>query len=771
VSVLFGLRRRGGAVFALSLVLCLAAGYARYRSWESACEGDTVGLCGRWVNLTGVVSENPVVSGDSMRFKLSLEGALVRSGGGSSDETARGIMLVIVSGCPEVAPDVRYGDRVSMAGFPERPRPAANPGGFDRAGWLRVQGVKVEVRAEWPTVRLLERTGGNPVVRAALRVRDRLEAAADRSLPAAQAAMLKGIVLGSKSSLPEETEEAFRHAGVYHVLSVSGLHVNFVFGYALAILRMCRVGRRRATSAALLLLPCYALVTGLRPAVLRAIIMAAAAQVAPRVGRRADPVTSLASAAMIVVCLWPGSLLDPGFHLSFCATAGLISLAPTAERALASLPAMVRGPLSMTVAAQAATIPIVARQFQEVSVSSLVANPVIVPVAGYCTTLGFAAMIAGSIWAPAGVVINLPNRALLWVVQAAAHAIAALPGSFFYVGPPGPAEMVAYYGLLALVGRAFSARRLSSDRVLPRLGAALAASAVAVCVVSAAEAPPKHLLRVWFFDVGQGDAVLVTAPGGRALLVDAGPAAKAGAASAGKRVVVPSLRWLGVRSLDRVLLTHFHDDHYGGFADVLGAVKCGRALVPRGGEARAAGAGIKTVEVVGVCEGHAWETGGARFEVLHPPRGGSPAGGQVPSWEASDGDAPGDENDNSVVLRIVYGRTGILLTGDAGVAVEEALLRRARSGSVTLRASVLKAPHHGSDSGSSPAFLDAVRPSYCVVSVGPNSRRLPSARAMARLDAACGKVYRTDRHGAIRVESDGAEVRVTPTIAAAAGPG
>lgn len=779
-------RRR--LAFAVALAASLAAGYLRYTAWDRACGGCASRLRGEWVRARGTVVDAPVLAGQSVRFKLSLREAAIDN---LQPVEARGLVSVtVICRDGDDCPRIRYGDSVKIHGVGRKPKPATNPGGFDRAAWLATQGVRMEVMADAGAIEITARGAGNLFVRAAIWLRERLERAADDSLPPEQSALLKGIVLGSKSCLPEQVEEDFRHAGVYHILSVSGLHVGFVFGAVMALTRRLNVHKRNAAIAGLLILPAYALLTGLKPPVLRAAIMAVPVHLGPYVQRKADSPTSLALASVLVVAMWPGSLFDPGFHLSFGATCGLIALSPQVEAALAFLPPSVRGPLSMTVAAQAAIAPVVTRQFQEVSVASFVANPVIVPVVGYCTTLGSAAMLLGSVFPLAGLIANLPNRLMLRFVLWATSLMVKAPGSYFYVRPPSALESAAYYAALWSICRAYPPERLVDRRLRTRLTVILLSAMLSVTLIHAAGGHSSRL-RIVFLDVGQGDAALVMCPGGETLLVDAGPPGRNGGASAGKSVIVPCLRWFGVGSLDRILLTHLHDDHYGGLPDVLEAVQYGIVLAPSGTSeaarnARASSAGTTaaaitdpaasalaagTWRVEEVSRGYSWESGGVRFDVLHPDP--APDDAHEDLRESADG----GENDRSVVLMITYGTVRVLFTGDAGFAVEESLVRRSgegaagwtvgRGGPAGLRANILKVAHHGSNLSSSPEFLAAVGAEVCVVSTGPNSHGLPDRRAMARLRTACPSVLRTDEHGAVIVTTDGRAISVRRTISEA----
>ena len=253
--------------------------------------------------------------------------------------------------------------------------------------------------------------------------------------------------------------------------------------------------------------------------------------------------------------------------------------------------------------------------------------------------------------------------------------------------------------------------------------------------------------------MGQGDAILVEFPGGGTLLVDTGPITPSH--DAGKKTVVPFLKRKGISAIDLLVITHPDADHCGGAASVIRSFPVGRviendaggqtavynayhaAAVARGSPLLRAWRGEKLV--VAEC---------ARLYVLWPGRGRS-ASLKSPRRASS--------NNASIVFKLVYGRVSFLFTGDAERDSETGMIRSFGS---FLGSTVLKVAHHGSDSGTSPEFLDAVRPAVALVSVGLHNRfRHPSPALLGRLDAAGARVLRTDREGAVILTTDGRTVR------------
>jgi len=270
------------------------------------------------------------------------------------------------------------------------------------------------------------------------------------------------------------------------------------------------------------------------------------------------------------------------------------------------------------------------------------------------------------------------------------------------------------------------------------------------------------LLRVTFLDVGQGDGCVIESPTGKIVVVDGGghpDTDERGGNDPGARVIVPFLRSRGVSAVDLIIATHPHDDHVQGLIAVTERLRVRQAL--DGGFPGGPGSPIyrrwrdalrrRGVPLVVPRRGQVITLGGgARLEILGPPP--RVLGGHSP------------ENNHSVVLRLVYGRARLLFTGDAESEAETDLL----ASGTDISADLLKIGHHGSRWSSTDAFLDRVTPTLAVISCGRrNGFNHPHPETLERLSHRGVRVFRTDRQGAITVESDGRRLRVTPTLAPA----
>jgi competence protein ComEC len=671
------------------------------------------------------------------------------------------------------APEVAYGDEIRGTFRLRRPRRFGTPGAFDYPAYLATQGIALEGWTREP-VGTAPAGRGSAILAAIFRMRALLLRRLDAALPAQQAALLKATVLGDRSGLLPEMNQAFLDSGTYHILAISGLNVSLLAGTLFGLFRLLRASPRLAAAGAAVLVTLYAALAGASASVIRAAVMADAYLFAVILDRRGDLVNSLALSALALLWWNPRFLFDVGFQLTYLATLGILVVLPRCEAALTAVPRVLRWPVesvSITLAATIMTLPILAAAFNRVAPVGILANLPIVPLSGLITALGTAAC-ALLLATPAGLPwLNHANAWLVDLLFATAAWFAAWPWSTVRVYTPTPGMLAAYYAIGAACLLALSpdpGRRLTGSRRgwfrtrrwagwLGATGALVGALALAVQVglrLWPPGGPPA--VGITLLDVGQGEALLVELPGGRRMLVDAG-GVPGDRFDVGARVVAPFLLHQWVGSLDVLVLTHAQVDHIGGVPAILrgfpvGEVWSGDTPYPsvtflwvqeylrhRRIPHRILSAGSPLIR---------W--GEAAIEVLHPaPRpdreGGAARVGRL------------RPNDASLVLRLGIGRHAALLTGDVEREGELALLRRPAA----LRAQVLKVPHHGSRTSSSISFLAAVRPEVAMVSAGYRNRfNHPHPEVVERYQALGVRLFRTDLHGAVRVEMRPEGIRV-----------
>ncbi len=562
--------------------------------------------------------------------------------------------------------------------------------------------------------------------RAAARVRSSLRQASS-ALPSAERGLLPGLVDGDTTGLDPVLVERFRVAGLTHLVAVSGTNCSILIGTVLLVLRRMRVRPWLCAVCAAAVLVAFVVVARGSPSVLRAAVMAAIALVSLAVGRPRQAVPSLAAAVLVLLVWDPSLAADAGFAMSALATAALLLLAPSWADALRRrrVPAGVAEALAVAAAAHLVTAPVVAALYGRVSLVAIPANALAEPVVAAATVLGFLAAVTSPFWLQGGEfaaqLAGWPCRWLVWV----ADRFGGLDGAML-PWPHGSSGGLAL--LAATVALLLLARRTGMGRLLA-VGAVVAAL-VQIPVRSFAPGwPPSGWLMV-ACDVGQGDALVLSAGGSSAVEVDTGPDPVA---------VDRCLRSLDVSSVALLVLTHFHLDHVGGIVGVLHGRRVGRVVT---GPLLDPASGVWLVDTVLRTHGLARSTlppgtsidvGRVHLDVLGP--------------SAAFHGTRSDPNNSSVVLRATIGGLRILLPGDAEVEAQQALL----DSGTDLRADVLKVPHHGS-AYSAPDFLAAVHARVGVISVGAhNDYGHPSPLLLSEMERLAVPIRRTDRDGDVAV--------------------
>jgi competence protein ComEC len=613
------------------------------------------------------------------------------------DGTARsGLLQLTVYG---TAPQVAEGQRIAARARLRAASGFRNPGGFDYAAFLEREGVHVVASASGADVDVQDGER-----RWHARVRHRTIASIEAALPEVSGALLTGLLLGSRGELPPEILDGFRRAGVYHVLAVSGFNVALVASSVFTGALLATASRRLAAVAAIVSVVGFASVVGPEPSVLRAVVMAVLVLAALLLERDASVLNSLALAAIAILAVRPGDLPDPGFQLSFAATAGIV---------LAPLPrATIAGAIGVSLAAQLAVLPIALVHFNQVSWIGVVANLGVVPLAGVATILGLAAACTAPLAATLASWLFDALWPVLLAMRAIVHVAAAVPGALVHLPAPHWTGVVTYLSALGLMLWTWHARaRLPGRLLLGGFAAGVSLLALSVAI----EAWPivrsaGDRLRVTVLDVGQGDAIVVETPDRRTIVIDAG-AGGGGRFDVGERVIAPYLWNRGIRSIDTMVVTHGHVDHAGGIPSLRRLFSVREALV--------GGSAVRHIGPVAV----SWLTGREQ-----------------------------------PFIRLEYGLATFLFASDGDRTDELALL----AGHPDIRATVLKVGHHGSAEASSADFLAAARPTVAVISVGDrNAHGHPGPETLARLRAVGAQVYRTDRDGAVILDTDGRVLDVT----------
>ncbi len=615
--------------------------------------------------------------------------------------------------------------------------PPTVPGAFDTRKWLGSQGLmaygKLKHWNSW-------RGSWNPE-RSFYHFRNWIKARLSRFLDPAETGLLMGLLAGDRSGIPEALRSDFQRSGLVHVLAISGFHVVLLAGLLMTFLKATGLPHKIVRVVGILLLAIYVPVTGGSPAVTRAVIMFAVPQVGMLFQRPAGALNSLGVALVFILLPNPQVLWNPGFQLSAAATVGIIL--GSSHNPLRALPeglsknrlwgkfqSFILEPTYTTVCATLATAPFLIYHFKTLAPLAWLGNIVIVPLISWGMEAGLFALLspfdflAGTFCSAASVLLRSASLLTRLLSDSSAASVT--------VGPYPPFVLLLMGFVFALLP---STRRSRLGGILFALGILLFSCFYFVCNYRDGARPSWKLTAI---DIGQGDAILITTPSGRNILIDSGPNDRK---DSGKDIIVPFLRHSGILTLDALVVTHADADHFGGALGIVGSFPVKELWVSECARLEPKPAWIKTMAVAlergiplrDIGKGFTWSDNSMEIRALHPVSAGT----------------CGETNEESITFRVKGLGHSAVLTGDLTVAGERKILK---SG-MFLKSDVLKLGHHGSKTSSSRNFLTAVGPKLALVSSGRKNRfHHPHKQVVERLDSLGIPYLNTATRGTITVQ-------------------
>ena len=652
------------------------------------------------------------------------------------------ILLYAQTNSSNILPE--YGDILQITGELLPIKGPTNPGQFDYPAYLRTKHISGLIRAiDW---KILDKRP-NPLKALALAVRKKIIQIHQETLPEPYAALYTSLIFGDAGiTLEDGISKDMLKAGLTHLIVVSGAQVALICTFLQGFLKICGFSRGKIWIIASIFNVFFYFLTGGGSAILRAIVMFEISSGLANLKHRSSPIHIMSATALCMLAYDPLMLIDIGAQLSFLATSALIFGVPRIREIWPKkLPESVKEALSLAFTPFLFTFPVLWYHFAIVSPASILSNIAILNLAEVLVITGFLSTVLGFVLFPVAYILNQFSLLVMIFITQIAHITANLPLSMIHLGKPH-AALVAAASIVGIYLIIHWESRVKKTYSLLVLGSFFAAMLLVQLL-------PDRFVRVTFFDVGQGDGLLIRTPHHQTILIDTGCVSidfktKKEVRNSGSAVILPALRSMGINKIDMVILSHYHLDHTGGFKEIFKEIPVG--VVIDNGETYAdegIGAALNERSKVPI---NARDTSEINLEAHLKLTFFHPRGKLVES----------NENNNSVVCKLSYYDVDFLFTGDLEEEQEDLIAAQYKD---ALNAEILKVGHHGSKTSSTAALLRYVKPQVAVISVGKRNKFGHPARSVIdRLESMGATVFRTDQNGAIDVMTDGRKIVAKP---------
>lgn len=625
---------------------------------------------------------------------------------------------------------------ITFTGELELPTKQRNKGGFDYSKYLYSQNIYGSIYiSNTNTIEIVEENKFHLISW----IQDNIFKILGQVLPKEELGILIGMLIGDTALISEDIEESFQKSGITHLLAVSGSNVAYIILATKTVFQKL-IGRNFANYVTIFMVILFVLISGASPSVVRAGIMANILILSEILSRAPDTYSTVATTAIFILLYNPFIICDIGFLLSFGGTLGILFLNQKITETMknkfpkiseTSFGKIVFESLSVTLAAQLFLLPVMWYFFNQISIVSILTNLLVGPFTGIITILGLIVYFIGLISTSIAQVLSYSIYVLISFIIFISQLCSEIPYGTLQFPTPTILFILTYYLVLYLI---FS--KNNNKGHLKFLVFILVIIQVFFKIF------PSFYLEIHMIDVGQGDSMLIQTRHGKNILIDGGGSENS-SYDVGEKVLVPYLLDNTNGIIDCMMISHFHEDHAEGCITVLKELKVKQIVIGTQPIMTTLYkevlklANEKKIPIITLVAGDCINIDEVKFKVLFPKK---------------EIEIQGDLNNNSMVIKMQYYETSLLLTGDIEDKTEKMILEEDNIKDM-LDIDILKVGHHGSQTSSIEDFINKVTPKIALIGVGVNNKfGHPHEIILERLERVNCRIFRTDESGEITLK-------------------
>lgn len=563
--------------------------------------------------------------------------------------------------------------------------------------------------------------------------RDRIISIHSEYMKSPNLEILGGIVFGDDAvSTPENIKQSFINSGLLHILAASGMNVAFIFSFFFLILSTLRINYKINICIGILTVVIYALMTGLGASVVRAALMLIFVLVGKLIDREAHSISLLSFVAFLMLVYNPMFINDVGFQLSFIVTFGLLIMTPYIIKSNNRFLNWSLGTIFIPIIAQLWVMPVQIFYFNNISLYSVFANIMSVPILSIISFGGFISSLLAGITPISHIIcktFDIILNPLISLLVNISDFWGQLPNSALHTTHPCIFQIIIYYSILICITGMLNNELRNKYFKMFKYSCGILIFVLLISLIHI----PNNNLEIIAFDVGNADAFLIKTPQNKYMLIDTGKSGYNGGKTQAKMVILKYLKDKGIKNIENLIITHFDNDHCGGAVDIINDLNVENlyinSLDHNSEEAKNI---LKTAKnhntKIVLAQNNQVIIDNDEFKVTN--------------FIAQDCFENGD-NDASIITLIKYGKFSMLFMGDAGINTFEKL-----KPSLPRNITVLKVGHHGAKNTVNKSMIKHLSPQIALISVGENQFGHPNIMTLKLLELT--KILRTDKNNSVK---------------------